>query len=364
VEGLYIENLRHEKKVLSSNRYNDGSFSHNMEWITSEAIKVIQESSDEPFFMYFNPTVPHGPNRPERIGEALRDFSCRDTAAGSLAADPIIPGMTDDGDCQSYRQTVFDRAEGDSDLGAIWVDDSVGALLRALNDTGKLDTTIFLFQADHGIDPKDSLYEGGVRIPQFIHYPAGISSGTRFDSPVSVIDIGATMLDFAGITPSYEIDGKSWKEAISNEGSNAIWDDRCLFFELQMDRAVRCGCDKYLTIYEQNWASGTYKRGDLKGLSNDELNLFDLCDGSKKYSTDNNMEALNLIEEADGLEATASDFQALLDCHRSRVEDADFSQCQPSPARPDISDDSASHLRELNIFSAAYLVVMSLSQLS
>ena len=67
---------------------------------------------------------------------ALRDFSCRDTAVGTLTSDPIIPGMTDDGDCKSYRQSIFDRAESDDDLGSIWIDDSVGSILMALEDKG------------------------------------------------------------------------------------------------------------------------------------------------------------------------------------------------------------------------------------
>jgi len=44
VEGLYVENLAAEDDF---NNFSDGTFSHNMEWITSEAIKVIEEDSEE-----------------------------------------------------------------------------------------------------------------------------------------------------------------------------------------------------------------------------------------------------------------------------------------------------------------------------
>ena len=44
VEGLYIENLARDDEL---NNYSDGTFSHNMEWITSEAIKVINEDSED-----------------------------------------------------------------------------------------------------------------------------------------------------------------------------------------------------------------------------------------------------------------------------------------------------------------------------
>ena len=42
VEGLYIENLNN---AGGFNNYHDGSFSHNMEWITHEAIKIINENT-------------------------------------------------------------------------------------------------------------------------------------------------------------------------------------------------------------------------------------------------------------------------------------------------------------------------------
>lgn len=250
----------------------------------------------QPFLLYFNPTVPHSSND---IGVALRDFSCRDTANGKLGVDPMIPGMTKDyGGCTGYRQSIFDRSTSENDYGPIWLDDSVGALLKALEDKEILDNTVFLFQIDHGMDPKSSLYEGGVRIPQFIHYPDAIRAGTKFDGPVSTIDISKTMFDFAGIVPSYSMDGVSWKDAIAEGSEQSFWkEERCLFFELERDRAARCGCFKYLNIYEQNDSSSTYTRGNQNDLSNDLENIFDLCDGSSEYVTDKtrNTEATNLL---------------------------------------------------------------------
>ena len=77
-------------------------------------------------------------------------------ASGTLDSDPVIEGMTAeyaDG-CIGYRQTVIDRASSDDDLGPIWVDDSIGALLKALTNNGILDDTIFIFQMDHGMETK------------------------------------------------------------------------------------------------------------------------------------------------------------------------------------------------------------------
>jgi hypothetical protein len=150
------------------------------------------------------------------------------------------------------------------------------------------------------------------------------------------------LLDFAGIDPSpyYSMDGTSWREAMSNPIFESYLNNRCLFFELEQDRAVRCGCDKYLRIYDTNeLISTTYSRGDQHGLSNDLDNVFDLCGGTDEYITDpeTNMEATNLHSINSEKDSNLSD---LLDCHLARTDhksDPDFSDCtipttSPTPA--------------------------------
>ena len=129
-----------------------------MEVLVKEAIEVISDTSDKPFFMYFNPTVPHSSNS---ITTALDDFTCLHTPGGLLDTEPVIDGMTFDSttntaiSCADYRQSIKDRAgTDDDDWGSLWLDDSVGALLKALETAGKLDNTIFLFQTDHGMAAK------------------------------------------------------------------------------------------------------------------------------------------------------------------------------------------------------------------
>ena len=71
----------------------------------------------------------------------------------------MIKGMTQEfGSCADYRENVIARADEDADLGSIWLDDSVGALLQSLRDNEILDNTIFIFQMDHGIETKMALY--------------------------------------------------------------------------------------------------------------------------------------------------------------------------------------------------------------
>lgn len=360
VGGLYPDNL-------GEGRYNDGSFGHNLEWITSEAIGVIREESDAPFFMYYNPTVPH---RGFSVKSSLTELSCRDTPSGRLSDQPIVPGLTDAMNCSEYRATVVERAGDEpteADLGAIWLDDMVGALLRTLEDENKLDDTIIVFFEDHGISPKMTLYEGGIRVPMFWHYGDRISRGSKFDVPVQVIDVGPTLLDYAEIVPSYEMDGLSLKDSLNNVNeTDADPDlrDRCLFYENGRDRAVRCGCSKFLRIEntEGGWTAqfqgggrGNRPGGDGGnrpgggggnrpgggggnrpgggggggfniGPSYDHENLFDLCNGTNSYSTDVNTEVENMAHRDARL---TNRLQELISCHLERVESKDYSAvCQ------------------------------------
>ena len=159
VGGLYVENLWY-----FDDYYEDGTFTHNMEWVTREAIDFIDSSDDQPFFLYFNPTIPHSAHS---VTDALKSADCRDTPNGKLNSDIIVKGMTKENDesCKKYRESIFDRGQSEDDYGAIWLDDGVGARVNALEEKSVLENTIILFQNDHGMSAKASLYEGGLRIP-------------------------------------------------------------------------------------------------------------------------------------------------------------------------------------------------------
>lgn len=105
---------------------------------------------------------------------------------------------------------------------------------------------------DHGLDAKMTLYENGIRMVQLVHYPDAFGTdGLTFDGPVSTIDIAPTFYDYAGLDSSsyYELDGISWREAVlSAELELQFEEDRCLYFEMQFDRAAKCGCFKYIVM--------------------------------------------------------------------------------------------------------------------
>lgn len=92
------------------------------------------------------------------------------------------------------------------------LDDMVGEVLRAVDDSGEADNTMIIFLTDNGCaayyagmcacEPlrggKLSHYEGGVRVPFMIRWPEKLTAGQIYRNPISSMDIFPTALTAAG----------------------------------------------------------------------------------------------------------------------------------------------------------------------
>ncbi|ODT86122.1 sulfatase-like hydrolase/transferase [Phenylobacterium sp. SCN 70-31] len=92
------------------------------------------------------------------------------------------------------------------------LDDAVGQVLDAVDRSGEADNTIVYFLSDNGCaayydgmcacEPlrggKLTHYEGGVRVPYLVRWPAKLKAGTIYRQPVSTLDIFPTVLAAAG----------------------------------------------------------------------------------------------------------------------------------------------------------------------
>lgn len=86
------------------------------------------------------------------------------------------------------------------------VDEGMGDVFKALEDTGELDNTFILFLGDngyffgeHGLGPERRFaYEEGIKSPFLIRYPAWFKPGVVNDDLVVAIDIAPTVIDLAG----------------------------------------------------------------------------------------------------------------------------------------------------------------------
>lgn len=105
------------------------------------------------------------------------------------------------------------------------IDDWVGKILNKLDELKLTENTLVIFVSDHGemlgahgMRGKFCFYEESVRVPFLIRYPGKIKAGQTISTPVSVLNIFPTILDYAGVK-SIASDGYSLKGVM--EGTEA-----------------------------------------------------------------------------------------------------------------------------------------------
>ena len=166
------------------------------------------------------------------------------------------------------------------------VDDAIGAVLDALERSGKADDTVVVFTSDHGdyLGDFNMLLKGGIMLRSVTRVPF-IWSDPQNRSPAlsqslgSTIDLAPTIIDRAGLKPYFGIQGTNLMPAIRGaplERRNLIVEHqdnmtRMGFPEPCMARTI-ISDDHRLTIYKGETWGELY---DLNDDPNETRNLWD-----------------------------------------------------------------------------------------
>jgi arylsulfatase A-like enzyme len=233
-DGVYGANL----KELQCEALNV----HNLDWTVDKALKFLDQSRDEPFFLYFSTTLHHGP------APWVHKFS--------LEADPRMTGegFVEEGfDVLPSRTDVLrrNREAGlpDKAAFALWLDDGVGAILDKVAALGLEEETLILFVSDHGSyrHGKATLYDYGMRVPMLMQWKGTIQPRSRYNELVANIDVAPTLLDLCGIEPpaDYAMDGISFAPVVFGS-QNPVRDT--VFGELGHSRCIKTKEWKYIAV--------------------------------------------------------------------------------------------------------------------
>ena len=165
--------------------------------ITERSVAYIREraakGADKPFFLYMPLSAPHTPwmPTPEFIGKSGAGYY------GDFAAQ---------------------------------VDDSVGRIMAALEESGVADNTLVVFTSDNGAHwmvediekwghranmdyrgQKADIHEGGHRVPFIVSWPGQIASNSRNERLTTLTDLYATLAEAAGadVGPDDAVDSET-----------------------------------------------------------------------------------------------------------------------------------------------------------
>jgi arylsulfatase A-like enzyme len=126
-----------------------------------------------------------------------------------------------------FRERFPRGLEGGYESAIAYQDDRVGLLLDELQRRGILDNTIVVITSDHGellgehglFGHAKALYVPLLHVPLMVRYPAEAPQGRRVSTAVSLRDVGATILDLAGLRLSSPIGGASLRHTWGGEST-------------------------------------------------------------------------------------------------------------------------------------------------
>jgi arylsulfatase A-like enzyme len=181
--------------------------------LTLEAEKFIEANKDESFFLYLTHYAVHTP------------IQAKDSLTAKYEKKPK----------GEHHKNAKYAAMVES------VDDSVGAVLRKLDELKLAENTVVFFFSDNGgfggatsnhplRGSKGMLYEGGIREPMIVKWPGVTKPGSRCDEPVIGVDYYPTFLEITGTKPptNYKLDGVSFAPLLRD--STASLDREAIFW--------------------------------------------------------------------------------------------------------------------------------------
>ena len=196
IDKGYFDHMKNEKgkaSTLPDDIYLDGLF-------TKLSVEFIKQHKSEPYFLWLNYSVPHGPYD---VNQKYHDrFKENEMPVPSAANDKGkgIPSLLRPSKIKSEAKNKTVQKGNCASIS--FLDDQVAKVLKAVKESGQEDNTIIVFFSDHGIlvgehglAHKGTLYKE-VLNPALVIYDPRMKSSKVVSQPVELLDIVKTTLDW------------------------------------------------------------------------------------------------------------------------------------------------------------------------
>jgi arylsulfatase A-like enzyme len=225
IESMFRNNERVEEEGYSTDLFG------------KEAIGFVRQPGDRPFFLYMAFNAPHGASNLEKDSyqappETLALYPDRDPKANATEYLAMITRM----------------------------DEWLGKLRLALEETGDAENTLIFFTSDNGgaanarnqplRGQKSTLFEGGVRVPGIAWMPGRLPAGTTCEQFLTTLELLPTFAALAGAPPpagsneSVKLDGYDMFPVLAGGRQSPR---SKMFWEQRGNRAARVGRFKWVS---------------------------------------------------------------------------------------------------------------------
>ncbi len=221
----YLWNNREKILIPENEGKKSGIYAPDL--IQKAAIEFIEKNQTKPFFLFYPNIIPHA--------ELFAKEEYLNRFRGKFDPEKSFTGV-DDG--PTFRQGPYgSQPEAHAAFAAMvtQLDDYVGELLAKLSELGLEKNTIVIFSSDNGphleagADPdyfnsngdlrgyKRDMYEGGIRAPMLVRWPAKVKAGVKNDHISAFWDILPTFAEITGAEIPSDIDGISFLPALTGK---------------------------------------------------------------------------------------------------------------------------------------------------
>lgn len=200
-------------------------------YVGEKGLEWLQNySGDKPWFCHVSFGGPHEPwdapepyasmYRPEDMPAPLPEITDRNPNRPRGEYDRVFNKLRMDNQLSQSRE-IRANYYGNITL----IDEEIGKLLNAVRARGEWDNTVVVFSSDHGemngdhgFVNKRNFFTGALNVPLIVRTPETAKEGGRVsDAFVSLLDVGATLADYADAPLSYEQYGISVAPIVRGE---------------------------------------------------------------------------------------------------------------------------------------------------
>ena len=238
---------------------------HLTDFFTDKLLEILERDKNKPFALMLSIPDPHTPDYAKppynTMYKDLKIEAPKTMASKYTAIKPAWAGgkgKNDNNEAIGKKAFAKEKNALKQYFGMVsHIDDSVGRILKFLDDNNLTENTIVVFTSDHGDmffehnrRNKGVPYEGSARIPFLIRYPKKIPSGKVINTAYTNVDFAPTILSLMNVNTDAKFHGLDTSADYINN-KKEITSDRITYFAKSGGWWAAAVTDRYKLVIDK-----------------------------------------------------------------------------------------------------------------